>query len=34
MASDRFDRFTDQARRVLVYAQEEVQRLNHNYIGT
>jgi ATP-dependent Clp protease ATP-binding subunit ClpC len=34
MATDWFDRFTDRARRVLVFAQEEAQRLNHNYIGT
>jgi hypothetical protein len=31
---DRFDRFTPQARNVLSLAQEESQRLNHNYIGT
>jgi ATP-dependent Clp protease ATP-binding subunit ClpA len=29
-----FERFTDQARRVVVLAQEEARRLNHNYIGT
>ncbi|HEY8687093.1 MAG TPA: Clp protease N-terminal domain-containing protein, partial [Chloroflexota bacterium] len=28
------DRFTDQARKVLMLAQEEAQRFNHNYIGT
>ena len=32
--ADRFDRFTDPARRVLTHAQEEAQRHNHNYIGT
>jgi hypothetical protein len=31
---DRFDRFTDRARRVLTLAQDEAQRFNHNYIGT
>jgi ATP-dependent Clp protease ATP-binding subunit ClpA len=29
-----FERFTDQARRVVVQAQEEARRLNHDYIGT
>jgi ATP-dependent Clp protease ATP-binding subunit ClpC len=29
-----FERFTDQARRVVVLAQEESRILNHNYIGT
>jgi ATP-dependent Clp protease ATP-binding subunit ClpC len=29
-----FERFTDQARRVVVLAAEEARRLNHNYIGT
>jgi ATP-dependent Clp protease ATP-binding subunit ClpC len=29
-----FERFTDRARRVVVFAQEEALRLNHNYIGT
>ena len=29
-----FERFTDRARRVLVYAQEEARLLNHNFIGT
>src|SRR5688572_8945126 len=28
-----FERFTDQARRVVVLAQEEARMLNHNYIG-
>ncbi len=32
--ANKFDRFTKRARRVLVLAQEEAQRLNHNYIGT
>src|SRR6266852_1902130 len=31
---DRFDRFTERARKVLSLAQEEAQRLQHNYIGT
>jgi hypothetical protein len=29
-----FERFTDQARRVVVLAQEEARLLNHSYIGT
>jgi ATP-dependent Clp protease ATP-binding subunit ClpA len=29
-----FERFTDKARHVVVLAQEEARRLNHNYIGT
>ena len=29
-----FERFTDRARRVVVFAQEEARTLNHNYIGT
>jgi hypothetical protein len=29
-----FERFTDRARRVVVLAQEEAMRLDHNYIGT
>ncbi len=33
MAS-RFDKFSERARRVLTFAQEEAQHLNHNYIGT
>src|SRR6476646_9708514 len=32
--SDRFDKFTERARKVLTLAQEEAQRFNHNYIGT
>src|SRR5512135_1063266 len=32
--SDKLDKFTKRARRVLTYAQEEATRLNHNYIGT
>ena len=32
--ADRFDRFTDRARKVLTLAQDEAQRFNHNYIGT
>jgi excisionase family DNA binding protein len=31
---DRFDRFNDQARKMLNLAQEEAQRFQHNYIGT
>jgi hypothetical protein len=31
---DGFAKFTDRARRVLTYAQDEAQRFNHNYIGT
>jgi hypothetical protein len=31
---DRFEKFTERARKVLAYAQEEAQRFNHNYIGT
>ncbi len=30
----RFDKFDEQARRVLSLAQEEAQRINHKYIGT
>ena len=29
-----FERFTDRSRRILVLAQEEARRLNHNFIGT
>ena len=29
-----FQRFTDRARRVVVLAQDEARRLDHNYIGT
>jgi Clp amino terminal domain, pathogenicity island component len=32
--SEKFDKFTVGARKVLRLAQEEAQRLNHNYIGT
>jgi hypothetical protein len=31
---DRFDKFTDRARKVLTLAQDEAQRFNHTYIGT
>jgi prophage maintenance system killer protein len=31
---DRFARFTDRARRVMVLVQDEARRLNHNYVGT
>jgi ATP-dependent Clp protease ATP-binding subunit ClpA len=33
-ARSMFERFSDRARRVVVLAQEEARRLNHNYIGT
>ena len=33
MAS-RFEKFSERARKVLILAQEEAQRFNHNYIGT
>ncbi len=29
-----FDRFTDRAKKVMSYARQEAQRLNHEYIGT
>jgi ATP-dependent Clp protease ATP-binding subunit ClpC len=29
-----FERFTDRARKIIVFAQEEARLLNHNYIGT
>ena len=32
--AEKFDKFTDRARKVLTLAQEEAQRFNHNYIGT
>ncbi len=32
--NERFDRFTERARRVLSLAHEEAARFNHNYIGT
>jgi hypothetical protein len=31
---DRFDRFSDEARRVLMLAQDEAQRFSHTFIGT
>ncbi len=34
MERNRFDKFTERARRVLSLAQEEAQRFQHNYIGT
>lgn len=34
MNRDRFDKFTERARKVLSLAQEEAQRFQHNYIGT
>ncbi len=33
-SSNRFNRFTERARKVIQLAQEESQRLQHNYIGT
>src|SRR5579885_2928132 len=33
MQMDRFDKFTERARKVRSLAQEEAQRFNHNYIG-
>ena len=32
--ADKFDKFTERARKVLQLAQEEAHRFNHNYIGT
>src|SRR6187399_2580687 len=32
--TDRFDKFTERARKTLQLAQEEAHRFNHNYIGT
>jgi hypothetical protein len=32
--SDRFDKFTERAKKVLTLAQSEAKRFNHNYIGT
>jgi hypothetical protein len=32
--SDRFDKFTERAKKALMLAQEEAVRFNHNYIGT
>ncbi len=29
-----FNRFTERARKVIVYAKEEAKRFNHDYIGT
>src|SRR6266705_5346441 len=34
MDRNRFDKFTERARKVLSLAQEEAQRFQHNYIGT
>jgi len=31
---DRFNKFTERARKVLTLAQEEAQSFQHNYIGT
>jgi hypothetical protein len=32
--ADKFEKFTERARKVLTLAQEEAQHFNHNYIGT
>jgi ATP-dependent Clp protease ATP-binding subunit ClpC len=32
--ADKFEKFTERARKVLTLAQEEARRFNHNYIGT
>ena len=32
--ANKLERFTQRARRVLTLAQEEAERLSHNYIGT
>ena len=32
--NEKFEKFTDRARKVLSLAQDEAQRFNHNYIGT
>ena len=32
--NDKFEKFTERARKVLSLAQDEAQRFNHNYIGT
>src|SRR5213076_81552 len=32
--ADRFDKFTERARKVISLAQEEAERFQHNYIGT
>ncbi len=32
--TSRFEKFSERARRVLTFAQEEAQRFNHSYIGT
>ena len=34
MASSRFEKFSERARRVLTLAQEEARQFNHSYIGT
>jgi ATP-dependent Clp protease ATP-binding subunit ClpC len=34
MGNAMFERFTDRARRVVVYAQDEARALDHSYIGT
>src|SRR4051812_35996538 len=32
--TERFNKFTERARKVLTLAEEEARRFNHNYIGT
>lgn len=32
--NEKFEKFTERARKTLAYAQEEARRFNHNYIGT
>ncbi|HEY7851066.1 MAG TPA: Clp protease N-terminal domain-containing protein, partial [Ktedonobacterales bacterium] len=34
LMNDKFEQFTERARKVLSLSQEEAQRFNHNYIGT
>ena len=34
MAGDRFDKFTERARKVLQYAQEEAQKFGEGYVST
>ncbi len=34
MSENKFDKFTERAKKVLRLAEEEAQRFNHNYIGT
>ena len=32
--NDKFEKFTERARKVMSLAQDEAQRFGHNYIGT